>query len=75
MHFNGMQVIVDANALADTKVRNFRESRHRSPRIYKKLIKRFGGLYKKEPAMWRIGNKLVVHPVRYAELKAATAAY
>lgn len=73
--FDGMQIYSDPNALADTTVRNFPESRNRSARIHKKLVKRFGGVYRKEPAIFRVGNKLIAHPVRYAELKAALAAH
>lgn len=68
--FGGLQVYSDPNALAETTVRNFPESRNRSARIHKKLVKRFGGVFRKEPAIFRIGNRLVAHPTRYAELMA-----
>ena len=39
----GMTIVYTANALQDSPMRLFPESRHRSARIRKKLIKRFGG--------------------------------
>jgi hypothetical protein len=67
--FNGVDVICDPNCLADTAERNFAESKHRSKRIRKKLIKRFGSEFKRVPAMFQFQGRIVAHPVRYAELK------
>lgn len=67
--FNGLEVICDPNCLADTKERTFPVSRHRSRRVHKKLVKRFGGEFRKEPAMFQIMGRIVAHPVRYAELR------
>jgi hypothetical protein len=39
------------NALVDTPERNFPVSKNRSRRIHKKLIKRYGGEFKKKVAM------------------------
>lgn len=39
------------NALVDTDERNFPESKNRSARIRKKLIKRYGSEFKKKVAM------------------------
>jgi len=61
-------LIVTANALAQTEERLFPESRHRSKRIRKKLIKRFGGEFAMKPAAFRVGNRLIVHPAIAAEL-------
>jgi hypothetical protein len=69
MNINGMQVIVSDTCLAETTERNFSLSRHRSRRVYKKLVKRFQGEFRKEPAMFQIQGKLYVHPARYQELK------
>lgn len=67
--FPGMRVISDSNCLQDTNVRAFPVSRHRSARVHKKLIKRFGGEYRKEPAMFRAGNVIIAHPALYNEVK------
>ena len=67
--FNGMQVISDPNCLADSTERNFPDSKNRSKRIRKKLIKRFGSEFKKVPTMYQIQGRIIAHPVRYAELK------
>ena len=64
------RIVFTTSALADSKVRNFPESRHRSPRIYKKLIKRFG-LYRKEPTMWRVGDVIYAHPSLKAKIETA----
>jgi len=65
----GLQIIVSDHALKETDVRLFPESRHRSKRIRKKLVKRFGGEFKKVPCIYRVGDALVAHPVLYADLK------
>lgn len=65
----GMRVVSDPNALEGTAERLFPESRHRSQRIKKKLIKRLGGEFRRVPAVFKIGSNLIVaHPVRYAEI-------
>jgi len=66
----GVQIIVSGAALETTDVRLFPESRHRSQRIRKKLVKRFGGEFKKMPAIFRIGDKIVAHPAMYERIKA-----
>lgn len=71
--FNGIEVIEDHNALANTTERTFPASRHRSKRIHKKLVRRFGGEFKKEPAIFQIQGRIIAHPARYAELKAMFA--
>lgn len=67
--FNGIEVICDQNCLADTTERTFPVSKNRSKRIHKKLVKRYGGEFKKVPAMFQIQGRIFAHPVRYAELK------
>lgn len=69
LSFEGMPVIVDPNCLADTSERLFPFSKHRSARVRKKLIKRFGGEFRKEPAIFRMGNRIVAHPVMAQQLK------
>lgn len=69
--FNGVRVFEDHNALADTTERKFPESRHRSARVRKKLIKRHGSEFVKVPTMFQINGDIYAHPVRYRELLAA----
>ncbi|MBR0945246.1 MULTISPECIES: hypothetical protein [Bradyrhizobium] len=63
------QIIVTPNAIKDTDERLFPASRNRSPRIHKKLVKRFGGEFRKVPCVIQIGDKMYVHPAIEAELK------
>lgn len=42
--------------------RLFPASKHRSARIHKKLVKRFGGEFRREPAIYRAGNTIYAHP-------------
>ena len=67
----GMRIIYDSNALKATTERLFPESRHRSARIRKKLIKRFGGEFYQQPCIWRAGDTIIAHPVYRAEIEAA----
>jgi hypothetical protein len=60
--FGGIQMIVSEVALKESNVRLFPASKNRSARIHKKLVKRFGGEFKKVPAIWQIEDRLVVHP-------------
>ena len=56
-----MSVIVSNMALKETTERLFPESRHRSKRTHKKLVKRFGGEFRMVPAVWRTPNGLIMH--------------
>jgi hypothetical protein len=67
--FNGVPIIVTPDALKETEERLFPESKHRSKRIRKKLVKRFGGEFRKVPCIWQGPGKLFVHPTMYVELK------
>lgn len=60
-----------ALTLVVTDERLFPVSRHRSKRIHKKLIKRYGGEFKiiREPAIWNMLGKIVLHPSLYEEFK------
>ena len=63
----GMPIIVSYEALKETTERLFPVSRHRSKRIHKKLVKRFGGEFRMVPTIWKMRNKLMVHPALYAQ--------
>lgn len=70
MDFTGMRVVVDPNALEETDERLFPVSRHRSKRVHKKLMKRFGSEFRKVPAAFRVGrDMIIVHPVMYEKLR------
>ena len=69
MMYAGHEVVITLNAMCETEVRLFPESKHRSKRIRKKLLKRFGGEFKMEPAAFQVGNRIVMHPSLYEELK------
>lgn len=68
----GLQIIFSTNALEDTEERLFPVSKHRSKRIHKKLVKRFGGEFRKKPCMWRMGDTIYAHPAFKAALNAQT---
>lgn len=70
----GLEIVVSDLALKDSDVRLFPESKHRSRRIHKKLVKRFGGEFRKVPCIWRMADKILMHPTLYAELQRQTAA-
>jgi hypothetical protein len=69
LQFAGLQVRETLTSTQETNERFFPPSRHRSARIHKKLIKRFGGIYKRKPAMFIVGDTLVIHPALMPELK------
>jgi hypothetical protein len=64
---------ITPHALIETDERLFPVSKHRSKRIRKKLIKRFGGEFRKKPGAFRMGNQIFMHPAIYAELQRQTA--
>lgn len=66
----GLRFIWTDAAMETTKERLFPESRHRSKRIHKKLVKRFGGEFRRVPAMWRHGNTIYAHPSLRAKVEA-----
>lgn len=68
------EIIVSAHALETTDERLFPASKNRSRRIHKKLVKRFGGEFVKRPAIFHVGDKVIMHPVRWHEMKAHMAA-
>src|SRR5687767_11936752 len=65
-----MRLIYDPSALETSEERLFPASKHRSKRIHKKLVKRFGGEFRKNPAMYRIGDVIVAHPSFKAAIEA-----
>lgn len=68
-----MQIIVSEHALEETDVRLFPASKNRSRRIHKKLVKRFGGEFQKQPCIFQMGDKWVAHPVMYDRLQREIA--
>ena len=72
--FGGVKIIVSDRALEETDVRLFPHSPHRSKRIRKKLIKRFGGEFKKVPCIFRTSNAVIMHPHKYREFERTVAA-
>lgn len=67
--YAGYRIIYTDRALEKTEERLFPFSKHRSKRIHKKLIKRFGGEFKMKPAIFKIGHVLYVHPANKAILE------
>lgn len=65
------RIIFTSNALEETNIRLFPESRNRSKRIHKKLIRRFGSEFRKVPCMWRVGDVIYAHPAIKPRLDAA----
>lgn len=77
-HYRGMKIVVSEAALEATPevVRvNFHESRHRSARVLKKLMKRFGRRveYRMQPCIYRMGSTIIMHPNMYRQFEAALA--
>lgn len=62
------RIIVSAEATKRGD-RLFPPSRHRSRRIWKKLVKRHGGEFRLLPAMYKLGENMVVHPALAAEVE------
>lgn len=65
----GVEIVVSKHALEETGERLFPASKHRSARIRKKLLKRFGGEFRKVPCVWRYHDKIVMHPSLYADFQ------
>lgn len=63
----GLRIVVSHNALQDTTERLFPTSKNRSRRIHKKLVKRFGGEFRKQPAIFRTPTAIIMHPAMYAQ--------
>lgn len=69
----GVQITVSEYALKDSDERLFPASKNRSRRIHKKLVKRFGGEFRKVPCVWRTPQGIIMHPTLYAEFQRAMA--
>ena len=61
-------IVFSMHALKPTDDRLFPVSRHRSRRILKKLIKRYGGEFRMAPAIISIGQTIYAHPAFRASL-------
>lgn len=66
-------IVYSKYATKPTSERLFPFSRHRSHRIEKKLIKRFGGVYRQEHTIWKMGYLIIAHPSFRAEIEAKLA--
>ena len=67
--FGSVQIVISDYALKETDLRAFPESRHRSRRIHKKLVRRFGGEFLKAPCMFQTPMGIICHPALYGDLK------
>lgn len=68
--FGGVPIISSERVLQ--KVENFKESRNRSKRLHKKLMKAWGFQSKQVPGMIEIGGKLYCHPALVEQMISAT---
>jgi len=60
---------ITPSALCETTERLFPASKNRSRRIHKKLIKRFGGEFRKKPAAYMFNGEMFCHPSIYKQLE------
>jgi nucleoside diphosphate kinase len=60
--FNGLKIYYTAAAVQPTEARNFPYSKHRSKRIFKKLIKRYGSEFVMEACILQAGGAIYAHP-------------
>lgn len=67
----GLRIIYSPYALEATADRLFPESRNRSARIRKKLIKRHGGEFRMKPCMWQVGDTIYAHHSLRPQVEAA----
>ncbi len=72
MAFGPTQIIQSAYCLKDTTERLFPTSKNRSKRIHKKLVKRHGGEFRKQPAVFRTKDGLICHPELYHQMLNAS---
>lgn len=63
------EIVVTDHATKDGE-RFFPKSRHRSKRVEKKLVKRYGGTHRQIPVMYKVGNKMLIHPALWAGVQA-----
>jgi hypothetical protein len=74
--FGRIKIVYTEAAELESEERLFPFSRHRSKRVYKKLVKRFGGVFKMKPGAFldQKHNTMYIHPSLKAELEAKTKA-
>lgn len=65
-----LHIFVSEHALKDSDQRLFPESKNRSRRIHKKLVKRFGGVFRKVPCCIKTPEGIIMHPALYREFQA-----
>jgi hypothetical protein len=65
----GLPIIVSELAVEDSDERLFPFSKNRSRRIHKKLVRRFGGEFRKKPCAYQMDRQIVMHPALYAQMK------
>lgn len=68
----GMKVVQGLEYVQQSEERLFPESRHRSQRVHKKLVRRFGGEFRMVPATFQYGDTLFMHPAHYQALREQT---
>lgn len=68
MAMSGVAIYVSDAAKENIGV-YFEDSRHRSRRTYKKLIKRFGGQIIWRPCILNVAGKIYAHPAVEKELR------
>jgi hypothetical protein len=68
---HGLPIIWSIYALKETDERLFPFSKHRSRRIHKKLVKRFGGEFRKVPAIFQTPQGLIAHPALRPDIERA----
>jgi hypothetical protein len=64
----GIRLFVSDFCLKDTTDRMFPVSKNRSARIRKKLVRRFGGEFRRVPCIWQTPDAIFAHPTLYAEI-------
>ena len=64
----GVQVHFSPHAVK--RERNFPVSKHRSKRVHKKLVKRFGSEFRDDPALFKTPMGIVAHPALRAAIMA-----
>lgn len=67
----GTRITFSMHALEATAERLFPESKHRSKRIRKKLIKRFGGEFRMQPCIFQTPAGIIAHPSFKSKIEAA----
>lgn len=64
-----LRIMYTPYALENSTERLFPASKNRSKRIHKKLVKRFGGEFRQQPAMWRFNGVIYAHPAHRARIQ------